>query len=380
MKINEEKIEEEIYNKNNINNNEIIILDENNIVDKDIFLEIKSIHDYLDSKNKKDLKGVKNEELKGDENIIKENLSDESIYIKYLKDPEIIFKKKDINNNNLKFLFNKIDYDIDKGNNIIFPFINVCENLVKAYIESNIDDEEDIQRLSALPDNDFQDTESFYQKVFKKLKNNCFINKEIMISIYDYFSELYHKFSNIKDDDILFKKFDKMIKLFKIFYEKNNNKENENKSSFCLLGANLKIIFDDDIILSKDKKINIKINILKNYMHKIKNSEKLKLIKINDTELNYQVLNIKFEELKEINFNIFPDLIYLESKGMRNFRYELKGNFKEVKEIYILDNFYGQLSSIIVSIKTNENKIEYEFVPISIRNDNCIYYYKKYVY
>ena len=380
MKINEEKIEEEIYNKNNINNNEIIILDENNIVDKDLFLEIKSIHDYLDSKNKKDLNGIKNEELKGDENIIKENLSDESIYIKYLKDPEIIFKKKDINNNNLKFLFNKIDYDIDKGNNIIFPFINVCENLVKAYIESNIDDEEDIQRLSALPDNDFQDTESFYQKVFKKLKNNCFINKEIMISIYDYFSELYHKFSNIKDDDILFKKFDKMIKLFKIFYEKNNNKENENKSSFCLLGANLKIIFDDDIILSKDKKINIKINILKNYMHKIKNSEKLKLIKINDTELNYQVLNIKFEELKEINFNIFPDLIYLESKGMRNFRYELKGNFKEVKEIYILDNFYGQLSSIIVSIKTNENKIEYEFVPISIRNDNCIYYYKKYVY
>jgi hypothetical protein len=135
MKINEEKIEEEIYNKNNINNNEIIILDENNIVDKDLFLEIKSIHDYLDSKNKKDLNGVKNEELKGDENIIKENLSDESIYIKYLKDPEIIFKKKDIikySNNNLKFLFNKIDYDIDKGNNIIFPFINVCENLVKA--------------------------------------------------------------------------------------------------------------------------------------------------------------------------------------------------------------------------------------------------------
>ena len=98
MKINEEKIEEEIYNMNNINNNEIIILDENNIVDKDLFLEIKSIHDYLDSKNKKDLNGIKNEELKGDENIIKENLSDESIYIKYLKDPEIIFKKKDINN------------------------------------------------------------------------------------------------------------------------------------------------------------------------------------------------------------------------------------------------------------------------------------------
>ena len=388
MEINEEKIQEEIYNKNNINDNEIILLGENesndnNKVEKDLFLEIKSIHDYLDSQIKKDLNEVKNEvknyENIINENIIKENLSEDNIYIKYLKDPEIIFKKKDINNNNLKCLFNEIDYDIDKGNNIIFPFINVSENLVKAYIESNIDDEEDIQRLSALPDNDFQDTESFYQKVFKKLKNNCFINKEIMISIYDYFSELYHKFSDIKDDDILFKKLDKMIKLFKIFYEKNDNKENENKSSICLLGANLKIIFDDSIILSNGNKIKIKINILNNYMHKIKNSEKLKLIKINDIELNYQTLNIKFEELKKINFNINPDTINLKSKGMRNFKYELKGNFKEVKEIYILDNFYGQISSILVSIKTNENKIEYEFVPISIRNDNCIYYYKKYV-
>jgi hypothetical protein len=113
-------------------------------------------------------------------------------------------------------------------------------------------------------------------------------------------------------------------------------------------------------------------------MNNIKNSEKLKLIKINDIELNYQVLNIKYEELKEIDFDIYPDSIYLESKGVRNFKYQLKGNIKEVKEIFILQNFYGQLSSIIVSIKTNENEIEYEFVPISIRNDN-IYYYKKFV-
>ena len=388
MKKNEEKIEEEVYKKNNINDNEIILFDKNEInnnnkTDKDLFLEIKSIHDYLDSQIKKDLNEVKNEELKSDknisENILNENLSDDNIFIKYLKDPEIIFKKKDIDNNNLKCLFNEIDYDIEKENNIIFPFINVCENLVKAYIESNLDDEEDIQRLSSLPENDFQDTESFYQKVFKKLKNNCFINKEIIISIYDYFSELYHKFNDIKDDDILFKKFDKMIKLFKIFYEKNDNKNKENKSSICFLGTNFKIIFDEKIILSNEYKINIKINILNNYMHKIKNTAKLKLIKINDIELNYQVINIKFEELNEIDFNIYPDSIYLESKGLRGFKYQLKCNIKEVKEIFFLENFYGQLSSIIVSIIANDNKIEYEFVPISIRNDNCIYYYKKFI-
>ena len=382
MKRNEEKIEEEIYKNKSIIDNEIIL--DNKRVDKDIFLEIKSIHDYLDSKIKKDLNENKIEELKNDkniinENILKENLSDDNIYIKYLKDPEIIFNKKDINNINLKSLFNEIDYDIEKGNNIIFPYINVCENLVKAYIESGIDNEEDNQRLSTLSENDFQDTESFYQKIFKKLKNNCFINKEIMILIYDYFSELYHKFSEIKDDDILFKKFEKMMKLFKIFYEKNEDNENKNKSSICLLGTYLKLLFEENVILSDDYKINIKINILNNYMNKIKNSEKLKLIKINDIEINYQVLNIKFEELKEIDFYINSDSIYLESKGVRNFKYQLKKDIKEVNEIFILENFYGQLSSITVSIITNENEIKYEFDPISIRNDNCIYYYKKIV-
>jgi len=389
MKINEEKIGKEILKNNYINSNEIILFDKNEIkgnnkIEKDLFSEIKSIHDYLDSKIKKDLNEIKNEELKSNKNntnekILKESLIYDNIYIRYLKDPEIIFPKKDINKNNLKCLFNEIDYDIKKGINIIFPFINICENLVKAYIESNLDDEEDDQSLSSLNENGFQDTLSFYQNVFKKLKNNCFINKEIMISIYEYFSELYHNFSEIKDDDILFKKLDKMIKLFKIFYEKNDNKEKENKSSICLLGANLKIIFDESIILSDDCKINIKINILNNYMNKIKNSEKLKFIKINDISLNYQVLYINHEELKEIDFKINHDSIYFESKGSKKFKYQLKTKIKEIKEIFILENFYGQISSIIVSIKSNENEIEYEFVPISIRNNNCIYYYKKFV-
>ena len=61
----------------------------------------------------------------------------------------------------------------------------------------------------------------------------------------------------------------------------------------------MKIIFYDDITFSDGYKINIKINILNNYMNKIKDNEKLKLIKINDTEINYQVLNTKFEKLKK---------------------------------------------------------------------------------
>ena len=57
----------------------------------------------------------------------------------------------------------------------------------------------------------------------------------------------------------------------------------------------MKIIFYDDIAFSD----GYKINILNNYMNKIKDNEKLKLIKINATEINYQVLNTKFEKLKK---------------------------------------------------------------------------------
>ena len=53
---------------------------------------------------------------------------------------------------------------------------------------------------------------------------------------------------------------------------------------------------------------------------------------------------------KSIDFNNYPQEIYLESKGERNFKYKREVNIKEVKEIFILENFYDQLSPIIVSI------------------------------
>ena len=90
MKINEEKIGKEILKNNYINSNEIILFDKNEIkgnnkIEKDLFSEIKSIHDYLDSKIKKDLNEIKNEELKSNKNntnekILKESLIYDNIY------------------------------------------------------------------------------------------------------------------------------------------------------------------------------------------------------------------------------------------------------------------------------------------------------------
>ena len=49
----------------------------------------------------------------------------------------------------------------------------------------------------------------------------------------------------------------------------------------------------------------------------------------------------------------------------------------EIKDIYIFENFFGQFSSIKVLIsnnENNENKITYDFLQISIRNEDNIYY------
>ena len=87
------------------------------------FLKCKSIHDYfVHSENK-----LINNNYKNNNN---------NIYIKYLEKPSIIFQDKgDDNNKNLKLLFNELNIDIDDGNNILFPFLDICPNLVKAYIQ-----------------------------------------------------------------------------------------------------------------------------------------------------------------------------------------------------------------------------------------------------
>ena len=43
----------------------------------------------------------------------------------------------------------------------------------------------------------------------------------------------------------------------------------------------------------------------------------------------------------------------------------------------MFQEFYGQISSIELSIGNSKNKIDYEFLPLSIRNENEIYYFKK---
>ena len=149
---------------------------------ENFFSKIKLVHDYFISKNKKETDD-------SNINVIKTNFNDlkvkeSNIYIKYLNNPDIIFQEKgDRNNENLKLLFKELDSDIKIENNILFPFLDLFPNLIKAYINSDLDDINFGEKESV--------SNSYYLKLFSQLKCNLFINKEILFPIYDYFSNLY---------------------------------------------------------------------------------------------------------------------------------------------------------------------------------------------
>ena len=332
------------------------------------FLKCKSIHDYF--VHLKD-KSINNNYKKNNNNI----------YIDYLEKPSIIFQDKgDDNNKNLKLLFNELNKDMDDGNNILFPFLDVCPNLVKAYIQSDLDDinnENDDVNASV--------SKSIYLKTFEKLKNNCFISKEILFPIYDYFSNLYDIIidtKEIKEKDIIsFKKFNKMIKLFEIFYDTDIDKNKRNKSSFCLIGNFISILFNQPVQLSEINQINININFLNSDFIKYLNND-LILIQINEKKIknNDLMYNIK----KNLNLETIKFIIN-KNKITTDYTFNNKDNvsisesaeLEDLEYILLFEDFYCQISSIDIVIDKDINKLKYKFLPVSIRDNNKIYYFNK---
>ena len=346
-----------------------------------LFTKLKSIHDY--NVNKKDI-SISNDNKQENDNI----------YIKYLKNNNIIFQNQgDINNKNLKLLFEEIDKDLKIGNNIVFPFLDVCQNLIEAYIESDLDDtvgresisqRESLQKSESTPKTESTQrpkSKSKYLMIFEKLKNNCFINKETIYPMYHYFSNLYDIVTNtdvskeLEGEDILLKKCDKVTKLFEIFYETKKEGKINNESSFCFIGGNIKIIFDQEIKISEVKEISIGLNIMNfNYIKML--NDNLNLIKINENERKYKEIKSfdNIDKIKRIKIKINKDKKKNNKKENLFLSMKVKNN---IKEILLLEEYYGQISSIDISIVKKDNKIKYQFFPISIRNENTVYYKQK---
>ena len=249
---------------------------------------LKLFHDYFKSKKNKSIKN-------------------KNIYFKYLNNNNIIFQDKgDINNENLKLLLKELNKDMECCNNLLLPFLNVGPNLVKAYIESDLDN---INIGKKEKNSDLN--EPIYIKTFVKLKTNCFINRETLYPIYNNFSKLFDLVTGAREikkkDDYLFKRLKKLIKLFEVFYDKNIY--NKNPSSFCFLGGNMTIIFNQELLLSKINQIVITINILDNdYIDYLKND--LSSIKINEENIEISELNLSKsnnEQIKTIKISIIKN-------------------------------------------------------------------------
>ena len=346
-------MEEDLNNSNNQNSK------------KKFFSKIKSIHDYLNSKNKK-------QPNDDNINVIKTNFNDlkveeSNIYIKYLNNPNIIFQEKgDINNENLKLLFKELDSDIKAGINILFPFLDIFPNLIKAYIDSDLDDINLEEKESV--------SNSNYIKIFSQLKCNLFINKEILFPIYGYFSKLYDMV--IEAQKIELKKLKKIIVLFKIFYD--TNIINRNISSFCLIGGSLDIIFNKPFKIS-DLEIELEIRFLSYDFIEYLN-DNFYIYKINENLF-------KYKEFKKISDNqrLESIIIKINKNGIYtrfNFHQKVfslahKVQLDEIETISLLEDFYGQITLIEISMTNGNKSVKYKYFPISIRNGNTIFHIKK---
>ena len=180
--------------------------------------------------------------------------------------------------------------------------------------------------------------------------------------IYEYFSCLYHNVDGLKEEDILIKKYHKMINLFKVFYQ---NGDNKNVSSISSLGGTLKIIFNKPLIFSEGYQLLIDINI--SYYNFDNINKNLNIIKIREVRENYDSLLkiIDKQKLISINFSIGANNISIEfitDKRILNIAKNVQ--LTEISEIYFLEQFYGQISSIDISIKKEVNTIIYNYIPI----------------
>ena len=118
------------------------------------------------------------------------------------------------------------------------PFIDPISDLIDIYLNTT----------------DNKITKDEWDKLFTKLIENSFFNRENLIPIYSYFTELYSEIDEEKISDEKLQKFKKYADLWKLIYLNitNNTKLNTVTSTICLLGSGIELflpsIFPQDLI------------------------------------------------------------------------------------------------------------------------------------
>ena len=271
------------------------------------------------------------------------NTINDSILLKYINDQNIINDTF-----NLALFIKEIKEQIKIGNSILLPFLDILPKLIKLYIEKDIDESETLE----------------YIDIFKLLKYNCFVSRECLYPIYEYFSHLFYDIEGENIQNMV--KFNKVFKLWKIFYKfyyKENKNYNISPSSFCFIGGSLKVYLPEGASLANSIMI-IKIN----FLNFLPNNDKLILFKIEEKEtylIKFSLLktHIKRDDIKTISLTIMDKEIFISGDCINtSFPFSMKLNHKltKLKEFYLLENYFGQIMSLeIKNIKKgNNNKIE----------------------
>ena len=365
LKDNTNKIEKENENikiekmENNIENSD----DENQNINLNDFVNLIKIKYY----NK--------------ENQIKEEKTQKNIIQEYVEDKNIIKNRDKL----IEFI-EELTNILKIGNNNIIPFLDLCPYLLKAYIESDLDEEKGGNELK-------------YITIFELLKYNSFISREYIYIIYDYFAHLFYLKDLLKDSDKILNKFNKMIELWNIFYmfEPENNPliEMENKtktksmrknvSTFCFLGSGLKFTFQQKVNFGDY--IKIEMNFEKNTLSEL--NKDLILIKFKDSNNNSYKITFSDLTKKAIKKDEFPLIIHLsviqhsicfvltyQDKSSDNIQFPQ--TYNTFDEVTVLENFVGQVGKIGVNfckiISGFEGKT-YEFTdkPYLINGDSLYY-------
>ena len=327
-----------------------------------------------------------NKKLEEEENISNENnlINDEGIFnnlklilkndiskfenLLKFNDKEIIFNDKLLLS---KIINELILLDQMVYGNLLISFISPpCHKLLEAYINSDLDEEESIKSID-----DFK-----YIKIFEILKHHLFISRENISLIYSYFSSIFHDAKKIEENDKRLSKFLKMIELWKIFYTLPINK---NESTFSFIGGKLIFKLKEAYDFSK-KRILIKINFIENeyFLNQLDN---IIFLKLNDIEINIKEY---LKDLKDINNMLYMKFLISNNKIDFNYKIEgkeekikkIKTKFSNVNTITILENFFGQIKSIEITLMNNilERKNQSNvYYPIPTNENNVLFNFKK---
>ena len=355
------------------------------------------IEENLENKSKSQVLEILKYIYKVNNNINNESINNNSIIIEkenqlpqlilnYYDNPKILETDK-----NFLILYIKeiIEY-LKNNNNFLIPFLVPTNDLIQAYINSDLD--EDIQ------ENDNKEKNLLnYNRIFYLLKKNSFISKEIIMSIYSYFSSVYNNINNNKLTKYNFnkKKFRKMINLWKMFYTFNDNKNDYAISSFCLIGTGLLISFNKSFSLDKNY-IIIKIKFYENDNDIINNNyselfeKKIKLLNIDNVySINYYYIKDFYDnknvKLVLMSFKIFKKqiniiILYKLNNSKKIIKKEIivkEKTINNISNIKLLENYIGQINIIKIKLYIKEKKehkcySEYLFKPLPNVNNEYL--------